>query len=487
MTGASLAVRREAAWWVGGFGRLLRRHPAVVLGLVGVGLVYWASGMQLILLWSVLAGLFGLALWCRLGPVSFGRLVADPLRRGRIRRQLRRLWPSLMEATGLVRTVRTTGNVRRIIPGLGRPRWDRQGNLTATVGLLAGQTVADLEAVTDRLRTAVGARALRVLANERRTGCRLQWSYRDTLAGLVAFLGPNPVAAGCPTDSVLIGRAESGEPLRLDLRVSTLTVGVTGAGKASVMWNVILGQAPNIHSGLVEFHGADLKGSMELSMGAALFVRLARTSAEAAVMLESAAAACEARAGRLAGVVRQHQPTTADPLVIVLIDELAVLVAYETDRDLLRRLDGALRRILAVGRAVGFYVFAFVQDPRKETIGMRHMFPQKVSLRLDESAEVDMVLGEGARRRGAEAHHIDRSTPGVGFAIAEDGQVQRFRAAYVTDADPADRLHPSRTPSTANPDTGAGREAAARQPQSWAGGRSITNLKAHQSDLRAVS
>ena len=50
-------------------------------------------------------------------------------------------------------------------------------------------------------------------------------------------------------------------------------------------------------------------------------------------------------------------------------------------------------RILAVGRAVGFYVFAFVQDPRKETIGMRHMFPQKVSLRLDEAVRG----GHGAR------------------------------------------------------------------------------------------
>lgn len=121
-------------------------------------------------------------------------------------------------------------------------------------------------------------------------------------------------------------------------------------------------------------------------------------------------------------------------MVIVLIDELAVLVAYETDRDLSRRLDAALRRILAMGRAVGYYVFAFVQDPRKETIGMRHMFPQKVALRLDEASEVEMVLGEGARRRGAEAHHIDRSTPGVGFAVTETGEVERFRAAYVTDA-----------------------------------------------------
>ena len=117
------------------------------------------------------------------------------------------------------------------------------------------------------------------------------------------------------------------------------------------------------------------------------------------------------------------------------------------------------------GRAVGFYVFAFVQDPRKETIGMRHMFPQKVSLRLDEASEVDMVLGEGARRRGAEAHQIDRSTPGVGFAVAEIGRggtvPGRVRHRC---ADPADRLHPSRTPPGADRGTRAGGEAATHQP-----------------------
>lgn len=308
------------------------------------------------------------------------------------------------------------------------------GDLSASVGLVNGQTVADFEAVADRLRTSVDARGLRVVPNDRRTGCRLVWSFRDSLAGLVDFVGPNPVAPTCSVDSVLVGLAESGDPFRLDLRVSTLTVGVTGAGKGSVMWNMILGQAPNIRSGLVEYHGADLKGSMELAMGAALFTRLAKTSAEAAILLEEAVAACDARASRLAGVSRKHEPTRADPVVIVLIDELAALVAYETDRELLKRVDVALRRLLAVGRAVGFYVVAFVQDPRKETIGMRHMFPQKVALRLDEAAEVDMVLGEGARRRGAEAHHISRSTPGVGVAVTETGEVERFRAAFISDA-----------------------------------------------------
>jgi S-DNA-T family DNA segregation ATPase FtsK/SpoIIIE len=428
------AIRRELAWWLGGFARLLRRHPAGLLGFVGVALLYRALGVDMAPVWGALAVLLGLAFWCRVSPASFRRLIGEPMRRRRVVRRVRQQWPSLMDSCGLVVTDRVTGSSRRTFPALGRPRWDRHGDLTALVGLVNGQTVADFEAVADRLRTAVDARGLRVVPNERRTGCRLVWSFTDSLAGLVDFVGPNPIAAGCSIDSVLIGRAESGDPFLLDLRVSTLTVGVAGAGKASVMWNVILGQAPNIRSGLVEYHGADLKGSMELTMGAALFTRLARTSAEAAVMLEETAAACDARAARLAGVTRLHQPTRTDPMVIVLIDELAVLVAYETDRELLKRVDAALRRILAVGRAVGYYVFAFVQDPRKETIGMRHMFPQKVSLRLDEAAEVDMVLGEGARRRGAEAHHISRSTPGVGFAVNETGEVERFRAAYVTDA-----------------------------------------------------
>lgn len=99
---------------------------------------------------------------------------------------------------------------------------------------------------------------------------------------------------------------------------------------------------------------------------------------------------------------------------------------------------------------------------------MRHMFPQKVSLRLDEASEVDMVLGEGARRRGAQAHQISRSTPGVGYAIGETGDVRRFRAAFVSDAlirliastHPAPRRRPIVLPDPQGPSRG---------PQSQAG------------------
>ena len=38
----------------------------------------------------------------------------------------------------------------------------------------------------------------------------------------------------------------------------------------------------------------------------------------------------------------------------MVLDELAMLTPYSTDRDLLRRADTALRSLLALGRARGF-------------------------------------------------------------------------------------------------------------------------------------
>lgn len=50
------ALRRELVWWLGGFARLLRRHPAGLLGLAGVGLLSWAIGIDLTGFWLVIGG-----------------------------------------------------------------------------------------------------------------------------------------------------------------------------------------------------------------------------------------------------------------------------------------------------------------------------------------------------------------------------------------------------------------------------------------------
>ncbi|MER6626079.1 hypothetical protein [Streptomyces sp. NPDC000931] len=63
-------------------------------------------------------------------------------------------------------------------------------------------------------------------------------------------------------------------------------------------------------------------------------------------------------------------------------------------------------------------------------------FPDKIALRLDEASQVDMVLGEGARERGAEAHLIDPTLPGVAYVRQETSPFPvRVRAAFVSDED----------------------------------------------------
>jgi S-DNA-T family DNA segregation ATPase FtsK/SpoIIIE len=57
-------------------------------------------------------------------------------------------------------------------------------------------------------------------------------------------------------------------------------------------------------------------------------------------------------------------------------------------------------------------------------------------MRLDNPIQVDMVLGDGARDRGAYADHISERTPGVAYVRMEGSRdIRRVRAAYLTDND----------------------------------------------------
>ena len=118
---------------------------------------------------------------------------------------------------------------------------------------------------------------------------------------------------------------------------------------------------------------------------------------------------------------------------------MGFLTAYQPDRKLRERFNAALARVLTQGRAVGVLVVAAVQDPRKETVPLRALFPTRIALRLDEPSQVDLVLGDGALSKGAACHEIpaDEAT-GAGIAyITSDGDPipRRVRAAYVSDVD----------------------------------------------------
>jgi S-DNA-T family DNA segregation ATPase FtsK/SpoIIIE len=140
------------------------------------------------------------------------------------------------------------------------------------------------------------------------------------------------------------------------------------------------------------------------------------------------------RTRRYAGRLRTHEPTLDEPLHVVMIDELAALTAYCTERDLQRRAEMAINLLCSQGRAPGFMVFACLQDPRKEVIPARGLFTQMVGLRLKDLSETSMVLGEVAVLSGALCHRITRDQPGTGYVLPEDGSHPiRVRAGYAAD------------------------------------------------------
>ena len=220
---------------------------------------------------------------------------------------------------------------------------------------------------------------------------------------------------------------------------------------SSVVWSINRALCPAIRDRWVQLWVIDPKGGMELAPGEPLFHRFACESAEdMADLLEEATAEMHARARRLRGVTRLHTPSVDEPLIVVVVDELAALSAY-ADRGTAKRMAAALPLLLSQGRAVGVVVIGALQDPRKEIVGFRDLFPTRIALALTEDEHTDMVLGGGARDRGANCARISLAT-GQGTAwVWSDGEPEptRKRASWVTDDDiahMASHYRPGATP-----------------------------------------
>ena len=119
---------------------------------------------------------------------------------------------------------------------------------------------------------------------------------------------------------------------------------------------------------------------------------------------------------------------------MVVGDELAALTGWVTDRQAKQRIAAALGLLLSQGRAVGVVVVGAAQDPRKDVLPLRDLFPVRVALRLNEAEQVGLVLGPGSRNRGAACDLIPDSLPGVGY-VQLDGIAEpvRVRFSHVTD------------------------------------------------------
>jgi len=398
--------------------------PAITCGFAGLRFG-WPAGLTAMCVWGVL-----LFTWRLQAPDSFDRLLVWPvIARWRRWWVYQRRWTKTLALHGLTATL--DNDV--VVPALRSARIGRSVD-ALTVRLNPGQAPTDWQKQSEALAHAFGVLAVTV-RSPKPGWVQLTVTHHDRLAR--GWRLPTP-REKIDLSAVPIGVREDGRPWQLPiLGRHILIAGATGAGKGSVIWAILAGLAPAVRNRAVSVRAIDPKGGMELGGGAALFDAFACDASESMLtVLRDAATVLTERANRLRGHTRLHTPTVGDPLILLIIDEAATLTTYITDRKIRAEVEQLLGLILSQGRAVGVSVVAAVQDPSKEVLGMRQLFPVRVGMRLTEASQVAMVLGQGARDRGARCDEIPHTLPGIGY-VAEDGtaELTRVRAFEVTDAD----------------------------------------------------
>lgn len=387
---------------------------AVIVGVTGAALIYWRLR----------------------SPETYEVRFATPVRLLRWRFWAHVSWQKLCRRCGLSASEQVT---RRDNEGrqVTSARWFHpkllgtdvsHTTLRLTVRARMGQTVEDLERAVPAIRDAAGAHSSRSAVVAPGT-LRIELVMREQLSTVGHAAPPTAVA----TTRVTLGRCENGSAWTLPLSGRhTLTVGCSGAGKGSVFWGIAGGLGPAVAADVVRLVGIDLKYGIELSVGSGLFTKIATTEADAVETLAALEKLMNKRGNAMAGRTREHSPTKASPLVVLLIDELAGVTAYMSDPALRKEAAASLSRILTKGRALGIVVAAFLQDPRKEVLPMRGLFTQTIALRLRSRDEVTMVLGDGMADT-ASAHRISSDRPGTGYIIAEDGHATKVRSDFWPD------------------------------------------------------
>ena len=453
---AAAAVVFFALWWVikavGWCVKEIVTHPRTTVTVLAVAAwCVWLGWVSLAVTVLVLG--VGLASWRYFHLVSFDQWAGRALRSWWFRWALYMpKLPEWLHACGLsVKDDRVPVDVTVTLVGRKKVTRDQRGPGVRVPKVRRVRSGASWDEV--RVELVPGQKpedfdeAARALASARKVArCQVReiapnvvsidFQRRDLLA--------TPVA--CPAfadqDGVSVdlrrawaGRTEYGQDWHLPLYGSgshTLIAGASGAGKNSVMWCPLVSIAPAIRDGLVRVSGIDPKG-MELAYGRGIFHRYAVTPKDALEVLYDLVGAMDMRKGEFAGRVRTVPISQENPLELIEFDEIGALTKY-CDRKTREQIIEKVALLTTQGRALGFTVRGYVQEPTKDTVPVRELFPRRICLRVTAKSHVGMVLGDQAYERGAWANRIVESEAGTGYVWGEGiREPLRVRAGWVPD------------------------------------------------------
>lgn len=295
---------------------------------------------------------------------------------------------------------------------------------TIRVRVLRGQYARDftgLDGETAKaLAKAFNARECRV-TDEPQSDWITLWLPRgkDPLATPVPFPAVPTSTSEVDLSAVPIGVDEKGRQVKVPVLGSHLLIAsITGGGKGSAIYSVLLHLVPFIREGSVRVWIVDPKRGLELApiSNLAYVDPVAgrrfedRTSKEIGEMLAEAVAVMDASADKLKakGLRKLERPTPAHPLNLVIVDELGRL---SDDKDA----QAPLKTLINVGRGPGVSVIGALQTPTKEVAKFRDEIPVKWVGRMESKEYVRLCLGREAVLNGAAADEIPASMPGAGY------------------------------------------------------------------------
>jgi S-DNA-T family DNA segregation ATPase FtsK/SpoIIIE len=461
---------------IGMFGKLIKWTLIAVFSAVGVLLVYLIKCLIRFVVWLVVevakhprttiavvgtAGALTLLGWQWVVGIAIGLFVAASVWRaghrasfepilGRFARTwwrrwwvYRRCWSKLAARSGL--TVKTGKDSSEVAtPKLAKvattPYWD-----TLCVQLEVGQELADYQNAAERIRHAY--RGLRIAVGETSPeDIGIEIMRKDPFRHLVIPAAPMPATtADIDFTRLVIGLTEHCQPWPISVVGGHLAIGAgSGAGKASIPWNVMRCLAPAIADRTVRLHFIDPK-RMELCQ--------AREIAESYEtdhgtpgegdgvlgLLERLVGDMQDAQDRAANLgERDFEPSQDAPLDLLIIDELAPLLVY-WPRAIRDKIEALLGLILTQGRATGYIVIGEIQEPTKDKFKIRDLFGRRIGLRVPTEAHAEAILADDAVDRGGLCHLIPESLPGVAFQMLDDEvYATRARSGHVTNADIAE-------------------------------------------------